>query len=450
MKVSALLQRRDKLAGERLWHNRNFTRLWSAQILSQIAQNLLNFALIIRVFDLAEGTRFASIAVALVILSFGIPSIFFAAAAGVFVDHWNRKWVLVATNVLRAVLVLGYPLIEHNLALVLLLSFTIASITQFFTPAEASSLPRLVRAQDLLRANSLFVFTLYASFIIGYSGSAPVIQAFGDQGPYYVTSFMFAMAGLLTFILPSLRAEKKRDVPLRSVIRTTQREIVSNMRLIRGNHNLSYPILQLTLTQATIGVLVALAPALSLAVIHEPLKNASHYLIIPAGLGMVAGVVAVGYLGRWLNKIRLMAIGFVAASGSLMLLGLTGALNKQVAGQAIAPVEVIGPIVAALVFILGFMNAVISSAAQTLLQEHTTDESRGKVFGALGMAINIAATLPILFAGILASLSSVTRVIFGLGFGLLLYGIYQFATLRRHERMERSVFGVKFPKKSQG
>src|SRR5262249_55297374 len=110
--------------------NANFNRLWAAQVLSQIAQNLLNFALIIRVYQLAQGTRFANISVALLILSFGIPSIFFAAAAGVYVDHWNKKVILVTANVLRAVLVLGYLLFERNLIMVLLLSFAISSITQ--------------------------------------------------------------------------------------------------------------------------------------------------------------------------------------------------------------------------------------------------------------------------------------------------------------------------------
>ena len=422
---------------ERLVKNRNFRRLWSAQILSQIAQNLLNFALIIRVFDLAQGTKLANIAVALVILAFGIPSIFFAAAAGVYIDHWNRKKVLVITNALRGLLVLGFPFVEHNLALLLLLCFTIASITQFFVPAEAASLPKIVREKDLLRANSLFIFTMYASFIVGYSGSAPVITAFGNNGPYFVTAFMFALATLLVSLLPVMKAEKRSEVPFKHVLRTTQKEISSNLRIIRGNRNLSYPILQITLTQATIGVLVALAPALSLALLHEPLKNAAHVLIIPAGIGLVAGIASVGYIVTKITKVRLMATGFVFAASSLMLLGLTGALNKPIHGHTLVSNSVVAVIVATLVLILGFMNALISSSAQTILQENTTDDTRGKVFGALGMAINIAATLPILFAGILASLSSVTRVIFGIGSGLLIYALYQFATVRKHEALEQ-------------
>jgi MFS family permease len=72
------------------------------------------------------------------------------------------------------------------------------------------------------------------------------------------------------------------------------------------------------------------------------------------------------------------------------------------------------------------MNGLISIAAQTLLQENTTDETRGKVFGALNMMVNIAATLPILFAGILADLIGVTRVITVLGILMLIFAIGQF------------------------
>jgi MFS family permease len=88
--------------------------------------------------------------------------------------------------------------------------------------------------------------------------------------------------------------------------------------------------------------------------------------------------------------------------------------------------------VAVLVLILGLMNGLISIASQTILQEHTTDETRGKVFGALNMMVNIAATLPILFAGILADLVGVSEVITFLGLLLLVFALAQVLWLR-HE-----------------
>jgi MFS family permease len=411
--------------------NANFNRLWSAQILSQIAQNLLNFALIIRVYQLAQGTRFANISVALLILSFGIPSIFFAAAAGVYVDHWNKKVILVTANVLRAVLVLGYLLFERNLVMVLLLSFVISSITQFFSPAEASAIPALVTKKQLLRANSLFVFTLYASFIIGYSASAPVIATFGPRGPYYLTSLMFGLAALCVVFLPSIQAKITTTMPLGRVARYTRDEILRNWRVIRSNHNLSFPILQLTLTQASLGVMLALAPALSVAVLHSPIQGASHYLIIPAGIGMVLGVVSIGRLAKRYAKVRLIAVGLIIGSSALTLLGLSSWLHRAFSEATVGPPVGVGLIVATLILILGFMNALISAAAQTVLQENTTEAIRGKVFGALNMMVNIAATLPIFFAGILADLTSVNTVVGALGFLLLAFAVWQYWWLKR-------------------
>lgn len=413
-----------------LIRNANFSRLWGAQVLSQIAQNLLNFALIIRVFELAQHTRLANVSVALLILSFGVPSIFFAAAAGVYVDHWNRKYVLIAANFLRAILVLGYLAFEQNLIMVLLLSFLISTITQFFAPAEAASIPKLVgEKNNLLRANSLFIFTLYASFIIGYSASAPVIAALGPSGPYYLTALMFALSGVLVTWLPSLKAERRQSVAFWRVVKSTGGEIKRNWRIIRTNHNLAFPIAQLTITQATVGMLLALAPALALAVLHTPIKNAAHVLVIPAGVGMVIGVLALSHLDRHYSRLRLMSLCLIAAGAMLFALGLSGQLYRVVGGHTLATVAQVGWIVAILVFALGFMNAVVSSAAQTLIQENTTDETRGKVFGALNMMVNIAATLPIFFASIIADFTSVTKVVSVLGISLLIYAVGQWYIL---------------------
>ena len=411
--------------------NGNFKKLWVAQILSQIAGNLLNFALIIRVFELAQGTRLANVSVALLILSFGIPSIFFAAAAGVYVDHWNKKKVLVISNVVRGLLICGYIFFEHSLIMVLLLTFLISTATQFFAPAEAAAIPALVPKKHLLRANSLFVFTLYASFIVGYSASAPVIAAMGEKGPYLVTVAMFVIATILVALLPNIHVKEAASIPFRRIVRYTGREIRSNWHLIRSDHNLSFPILQLTLTQAVLNVILALAPAMSLAILGVQLKDSSHFFIIPAGSGMVMGVIFIDRLTRRFTRTQVIAVGLLVAAAALLLLGMINRLH-DVGGLAHYQ---IGLFVAPLVFILGFTNALVSVAAQTVLQESTTDSTRGKVFGALGMMINIAATLPILFAGILADLFGVPAVISAIAMGLLVFSAYQYLRLKRQNKL---------------
>lgn len=403
--------------------NPQFAKLWSAQILSQIAQNLLNFALIIRVYELAAQTQFANVSVSLLILSFAVPSIFFAAIAGIYVDHWNRRNVLVVTNILRAVLVLGYLVVEQNLWLVLALSFVISAITQFFVPAEAASIPTLVNNRSLVAANSLFLFTLYAAFIVGYSAAAPVLAVFGPQAPYLLTSGMFGLAGLLCYILPALNAQAS-DIKFAAVVRQTKRGLLDNWRAIRSDQNLYFPILELSLTQTMVGVLMALAPALSLAVLGVRLVDASHVLIIPAGAGMVIGVLVIGRLLSRYSKLTVSSWSLLVAGLCLAALGLSG--------RVLSTPAAIGGIVALLMLILGGMNAIISVASQTQLQENTTDATRARVFGALNMVVNIAATLPIFMAGILADLLSVTQVVLAAGLLVLGFAVLQLALLYKN------------------
>ncbi len=417
--------------GTLLRGNPNFSRLWTSQALSQTAQNLLNFALIIRVFELAQGTRFANFSVALLILSFGVPSIIFAAVAGIYVDRWNRRQVMVVTNFARAILVLGYLFFEHNLIIVLVLSFAVSTLTQFFAPAEAATIPLVVPRDKLLQANSLFVFTLNTSFVIGYAVSTPVIVLFGSNGPYFLTSLMFLVATLLVVPLPGNKPPSKSLGGLGMLAANIKHEMSANFQLIRSNHNLYFPIFQLTMTQATVGVVLALAPALSIAVLSAPIKATALILIIPAGLGMVLGVALIGRVTKRFSKLQIVSYGLLFGSFFLLLLGMTGFLHRSIHGSQIASLVQISAVVASVVLLLGIMNAMVSTAAQTMLQEHTTDKTRGKVFGALNMMVNIAATLPILFAGILADLTSVTKVIMAIGVSLTGIAIGQIITLRR-------------------
>ncbi len=404
----------------------NFSKLWLSQILSQVAQHLLNFALIIQVFNASSHTNLGNLAVSLLVLAFGTPSIFFASFAGAMTDRWNRRLVMVVTNTLRAGLVLLYIPLQDNLIGILILSFLISSIMQFFVPAEASTIPQVVPKHLLLTANSLFVFSLYGSFVVGYALAAPVITTMGPYGPYLLTASMFALAGLSVLGLPRGSAGKRTDLPKFRFMD----EFKAGFTIVRSHRWLSLAIRQLTITQAIVGVIMALAPALSLALLHRPLEHASTYLIIPAGIGMVAGVGLVGRLTRRYTKIRVLEIGLIMAGGALILLGLSGLLYRPIDGQQVLTGAQIGWIVAALVFTLGMLNAIISTTAQTVLQENSHEDVRGKVFGALNMFINLAGTLPILLTGILADLLSVTAVITIMGVSVVIFAVVQLLQMR--------------------
>ena len=401
--------------------NTNFLKIWFAQLTSQLAANLLNFALIIRVYDLAAQTPYANIAVSLLILAFGIPSVIFAVLAGAYVDHWDRKKVLIITNVVRAVLVLGFLFLESNLIMVYLLVFAISIFSQFFTPAEGAALPRIVKKSDFLSANSLFLFTLYSSFVIGYSMAGPIVAAWGPTSVYYVTSIAFGIAAVLCIGLPSMRAEASTK-PIKEINKEVFSTIRSSFTQIITNPSLIFPIINLTIGQAMLGVVAVLAPAIALLVFGQSLAQVSIYLIVPAAFGMVIGAILVGQFFKKVSKTAIINVGIVVASVMLISLSFVPELRN---------LPFFNLIVASISLALGIANGLVSVAAHTLLQLNSTDEARGKIFGTLNMMMNVAAIVPVLLAGITADLVSPLKVLTGAGVLIGLYGVFQYKTFAK-------------------
>lgn len=395
--------------------NNNFLKIWWAQITSQLAANLLNFALIIKVYELAQHTRYANIAVSLLIMAFGIPSIIFAVLAGAYVDHWDRKKVLIITNIARAVLVLSFLLFQNNLSLIFLGVFVISIFSQFFTPAEGAALPRLVSQKEFLSANSLFLFTLYGSFAVGYSLAGPLIAVFGSNSVYWVTAAAFCVAAVLCSSLPSMRATET-NISLSQINKTVFSTIRASFRAIITNKSLVLPIANLTIAQAMLGVLAVLAPAIAILIFNQSLANVSFKIIVPAALGMIVGAIFVAQFFKHINKTKLIDIGIAIAAVMLVVLSFIPKLNH---------LPLYSLIVASVAFILGYANGLVSVSAQTLLQLNSTDEARGKIFGTLNMMMNIAAIVPVFLAGVSADLISPLIVLTVAGVLIAVYGLYQ-------------------------
>src|SRR6185312_2514047 len=152
----------------RVLKNRSFLLLWLAQLLSQIVFNAANYGVITIVTAISHST----VLVGLAIVSFTLPAVPFSLLAGVYVDYLNKRLVLWVSNALRAVatglMVFALLLNPHAIVPFCFLAFFISLVTQFFTPAEASAIPQLVRKNDLVSAISLFNITLTLAQALGF------------------------------------------------------------------------------------------------------------------------------------------------------------------------------------------------------------------------------------------------------------------------------------------
>ena len=199
--------------------NQRFLVLWSGQIFSQLADKVY-LVLMIALIASRYQSRGQTISgwVSAIMIAFTIPAVLFGSLAGVYVDRWSKKVVLVMSNLARGILVLGLPfflsltnqrnIINLPLGFVILLvvTFLVSTLTQFFAPAEQATIPLIVERQHLLAANSLYTTTMMALLIIGFAIGEPLL-ALADRlfawqyGKELVVGGAYAIAGLLLLLL---------------------------------------------------------------------------------------------------------------------------------------------------------------------------------------------------------------------------------------------------------
>jgi len=364
--------------------NKNFIKIWSSQIFSQLTVNLLNFVLIIKIFESTHST----VAVSLFWFFWALPAIFLGPFSGTLIDFLGTRKILILSNLFQALVVLMYLPVRNSIwpiySILLLYSF----LNQFYLPAEAATLPGAVSKRLLPSANSLFLFTTYASLILGYGLAGPLIKLIGRQLPFVIGSLMLILAALIVRMLPSKTFSKISHKMSSQRLPDFFKKLNEGYQFIRYNPTVLFPLLILVFSQIILTILAVLAPALVVKILNTDLVNISARLILPIGIGGILGMITTVKLLKNIRKRYLINSGFFLLSFSLFFLVLAVPhLHNYF--------KILGEIVLGL--IAGFAFSLFTVPTQTLLQEKTPDNLRGRVFGVLGFLITISSVLPVLF-----------------------------------------------------
>lgn len=407
--------------------SRGFKYLWLNQVLIQLSYNTLNFALIIWVFKLTDS----NFAVSALLLAVYLPSFIFGLAAGVLVDLADKRKIILIIDLLFALSFLLFIFIKDIYWLILLNTFFINTLAQFFIPTESSSIPMLVSKKKLLIANSLFSLTLYGSFMVGFSMAGPIMGNLGINAVFFLGLFCIILAWVLSFNLPSILVSRKEK--LEHFLSFAIAEVKLTFEIIRGKLNVLTAIGIMAGVQGVIGVLAVLISSYMERVLHIHATDASYVLMAPLGLGLIAGALLIGKFGHGLPKRILVVPGIIVTGAIFIMMGAT----PTVAGylQAIDlplnipklrffdSVPTLSKVFALAAFLLGLSAVSIIVPAQTIIQEHTDERIRGKIFAVLVVMMNAAAALPVVLAGVLADLFGVTPIFLALGLLILSIGV---------------------------
>lgn len=416
--------------------NRGFLNLWVNQILVQLTFNSLNFALIVWVYKLTDS----STAVAALLLAISLPGVLLGLFSGVLVDLIDRRKIIIFIDFFLSIAVFSLIFFKGSFPAILLITFFINALAQFYSPAEASAIPLVVKKNQLLTANSLFSATLYSCFLLGFGLSGPLITYLGINFIFIAGSSVLAFAFLLSLMFPSIKsvadaqgkklllafkARNYSEIRKFSIV-----EILDTIRLIRGKLPVLTSIIILAGVQMGIAMIAVLFPGFLEKSLQIKATDASYVLIIPLGLGIVTGGLLLGKFGAKLIRRKLVSRGILFAGILSFLVGIAPLITPAIQYFSHAkPVPFfyqpsLSKILFVGSFLLGAALVSILVPSQTVLQENTPEEDRGKVFSVLGVAMAGLSLVPILLVGILADVFGTTPIFIGLGAVVILAGLF--------------------------
>ena len=399
--------------------NRHFLSLWLSQLTTQIGGNMVLYGLTVLVFTQTRSTS----ATSLLILTFLVPGVIFGAVAGVLVDRFDRRLILVSTNLLRGLAFLAMVLISGNILLVYLLNIVVSTATTFFAPSESAMIPELVKREQLLSANTFFMITLNGSIALGFALLGPImVSLVGATSLIGVVGGLYLLAAVLTMTLPASPAATGSTLLVAGTaagkggpLKETFSQFREGINYIRQNPGIRWSLTYLTVAASLIGVLGALGPSFATAVLGlQPTDFV--VVVLPLGLGVVLGIVALNVIGKFLPRQRVIQGGLLALAVALAGISIAAPLSRLLqhavsnAALAIGSLFTVLSVVVVVAVVAGIAYAFVAIPSQTQLQEDIPAAGRGRVFGVLNTLVSLASFLPIILVGPLADLIGTTTV----------------------------------------
>jgi MFS family permease len=282
---------------ELLRRNRNYRCMWMGQVVSEIGDNFNNIA----VFALAMALTHSGLVVMGIMLSRAIPAITIGPLAGVLLDRFDRRRIMIASDLMRAVVALGFivALWQKQIWLLYVFSALLMVASPFFTAGRSAILPTIANKDEIHTANSLTQTTQWTNLTIGtFLGATVVGIGYEWAFTFNALSFLFSAWAIWNLRPPpgkQFRAEH-RDLTEAEVIRPWH-EYREGLRYMRSVP-LVFAIALLAVGWATGGG----AAQILFTLFGEVVFNAG-----PAGIGTIWGCAGLGLLiggafANWLGR----------------------------------------------------------------------------------------------------------------------------------------------------
>lgn len=353
----------------RVVRQQRFARLWMAGLVSLLGDWAFYTVVPIFMLDETDSVLLAGVVWAVIAL----PSVLVGPVAGVYVDRWNRRLIMLWGNVAQAIAagILAGAGSTPGIWVVMTVVLVNASLASMILPAENALLPTLVRAEDLGPANALNAMNDNLARIVGPPVGAAVYTWLGIEGVAVVnvTSFL-AAAWLVRGAVPDGGYQRARHESRAAgnVHESIWRSLQTGAQIVRHHRLLGTVFLVLGLIAFADGPLGAMITPFVDTTLGKGAEGVGAFATVRGVAGILGGIV-VGLIGKRVRENRLLV-----ASATLNGLGFVAmALVQDFAVACVILLVVIGP-----------THVGLHTTLTTLLQRGSEDAYRGRVFALVG------------------------------------------------------------------
>jgi len=392
--------------------NNNFRLLWIGQLVSAFGDRLHQIALLVLVGNLTANNMEK---VSLVWVSIGLPSLLLGLVAGALVDQWDRRKVLLVSDILRVPMAASIPwLASINISSIYIMALLITAVTLFFRPAKQAIIPSIVPEESLLAANSLSSITDNIADIIGYPVAGLVIAGLSvaseSSGIHLAFLIDAATYGFSAWMIAMMSTDDSISSGRKSSTSISWRKLLGDI-VIGLKVAFQNPYIRTNTILVTLAALIgAGANTLSYgyAAVVTNTGGFGYSLLEGAiGFGSVLGGLLVG---RWGYRVR---------KGPVILCGLI------VMGISTGVLAIIGNIWVAMFMLAlsGVGNMMMLVPSVTLVQELCSKDVLGRIFSLRSMLLSLSIIIANWLAGIGAQKIGVQNMWGLLGIALMLIGM---------------------------
>ncbi len=362
-------------------------RLWTAQLISVFG----DFLAIFGVFSVATFRLHATaLEISLILVAFMLPLGLVSPLAGVLVDRWNLKRTMIASDLIRAVLVV-FLIFATDIRHIYAIFFALSTVSSFFIPAQTVTLRTLCPPEGLMAANALMSQAIQVTQIVSPAIASVLVATAGPNFCYYfdAASFLFS-----AFMVAGISVHREPQPGAKNV-RALLRDLTTGLEFIFTHSTISFVMISMTVGMFAIRCFGAL---LAVYVRDVLAAGSSMFGILSSliGVGMIMGTQFVHRFAAKRSKNHLVVFGLLTSGLFIMLPAASPTVTATVIGM-------LG---------LGFGVAFIFIPAQTMLQQVTPAAMLGRVSSSLWSALALTQVAAMTLSGSAAQALGIRNLYF--------------------------------------